>query len=219
MMPVLWLQHEINNSYIFSTKNEKSINIKYPSEEQFRETKNFEFYLFGILLLVRTLLPRKNDWCLKSSLDLLMHDIIYIHDALDFISILFDDSKKSIDQTFETLILWCLAYISCYFSLNLIYRPSRIHISEFYNGNLNLFEKIELKLAYDSFVRFIVPSLFYEIPMILFRSYIFYSNGLIEWKNSIFLLKNILSIILNIIIYFEIRHFKNESVFYSYNLV
>ncbi len=90
MMPVLWLQHEINNSYIFSTKNEKSINIKYPSEEQFRETKNFEFYLFGILLLVRTLLPRKNDWCLKSSLDLLMHDIIYIHDALDFISILFD---------------------------------------------------------------------------------------------------------------------------------
>ena len=87
MMPVLWLQHEINNSYIISTKNEKSINIKYPSEEQFRETKNFEFYLFGILLLVRTLLPRKNDWCLKSSLDLLINSI--------------PDGKKIVLRTFS----------------------------------------------------------------------------------------------------------------------
>jgi hypothetical protein len=134
-------------------------------------------------------------------------------DSLDFISILFDDSKKSFNKTFETLILWCLAFTSCFFCLNPIYRPARIHIKYFQLANF--LERAELRLAYDPFIRFIVPCLFYEIPMIVFRSCIFYSYSLVEWNNLTFLLKSIVSVFLNVVIYFEIRNLKSDVVYYS----
>lgn len=221
MMPALWLQHEINTSFINYTSNTEqstSISAKYPSEKQFEDTKNFELVLFGSLIIVRALLPRQDDWSLRSSLDLIMHDVIYMTDSLDFASILFDDSEKSVDKTFETLVLCCLAYTSCFFSLNPIYRPSRVHVRKFFNGDLNWFEIIEIRLAYDPFIRFMVPCLFYELPMIVFRTYISYSYQMIEWNNLTFLLKNIVSIFLNVVIYFEIRQLKVDSVFYSCGL-
>lgn len=218
MMPALWLQHEINTSFInFTASTDRSnMKVKYPSEKQFEDTKNFELFLFGSLMLIRAMMPREDDWNLRSSLDLLMHDVIYMTDSLDFASILFDDSKKSIDKTFETLVLWCLAYTTCFFSLNPIYRPSRLHISKF--RELNWLERVELRMAYDSFVRFLLPSVFYEIPMILFRTYILYSYELVEWNNLTFLLKNLVSIFLNVVIYFEIRQIKADCVFFTCNL-
>jgi len=75
MMPVLWVQHEINNSYIYYNNNanaKENLSVKYASEIQFKETKNFELFLFGILLSVRVMLPRQDDWSWRSSLDLIM---------------------------------------------------------------------------------------------------------------------------------------------------
>jgi hypothetical protein len=75
MMPVLWVQHEVNNSYIYYNNNpnvKENVNIKYASEIQFKETKNFELFLFGILLCIRALLPRQEDWNWRSGLDLIM---------------------------------------------------------------------------------------------------------------------------------------------------
>ena len=172
--------------------------------------------LYGTLLFVRTILPRKDNWNLSSSVDLALQDITYITDSLDFSKILFEDSKKVMNKTYKNIVLWTLAYSSCFFCLNTIYRPAKIHIKQVYKKKLSKFEQIEARIAYDPFTRYLIPSLFYEIPITLMRTIIFYGDGSqIKWESFTFLLKNIVGIILNIISFFEFKkQFINDVVFY-----
>jgi hypothetical protein len=172
--------------------------------------------LYGTLLFVRTVLPRKDNWNLNLSVNLALQDISYITDSLDFSKILFEDSKKVMNKTYKNIVLWTLAYSSCFFCLNTIYRPAKIHIHEILEDKLDTFEQIEARLAFDPFTRYLIPSLFYEIPITFMRVVIFYGDGShIKWENFIFLLKNIVGIFLNIINYFELKKFNNDIVFYS----
>jgi hypothetical protein len=224
MIPALWLQHEITVSFfqknLINESGNLNLNAKFSTVESFEGTTNFELLLFGTLLIVRILIPRENNWNLKCTLDLVMHDVIYMTDSLDFSKILFDSVNKSMDQTFKILVLLNLAYTSSFYCLNTVYRPNKIHVSKVKNGELSKLDVIELRLSYDPFIRFLVPNIFFEIPMIIFRTYLFYGlfknfSKTIEWKNLSFLLKNIVSIFVTFLAYLEIRKIKVDDVFYN----
>lgn len=218
----------ILNQFILTSLRFKILNYqidnKYSSDQTFAETKYFEIILYATLLIVRTLLPRRQDWNLRMSIDLILHDTIYMTDSLEFSKILFENKLWSEESksTSKNLVLWTLAYTSCFFCLNTIYRPSQVHIKYVYYKLLSKFEQIELRLSYDPFIRFIVPSLFYDIPMVLVRVIIFYGNTKsISWENFIFLLKNITGLLLTMLAYFEIKSIENVCVFYpsSQNMI
>lgn len=164
---------------------------------------------------MRTLLPRIDNWDLRSSLDLMLSDIIYMTDSLDFSKILFDDSRKTADKFYKKLVLCTLAYTSCFFCLNVVYRPAKIHIKYLYSKKLSKLEEIELKLFYDPFIRFLVPNLFYELPMTIARLIIFYGYRSLGWENFTFLLKNIVCVFLTMAAYFEVKTVQVDGVFYS----
>jgi hypothetical protein len=190
--------------------------VKYASEKSLNNTKFFELLLFGILLFVRTALPRAENWNMRSTLNLLMQDVIYISDSIDFLQILFDTSRTTSDNSlYKNLVLWNLAFTSCFFCFNINYKPRQVHTRDIFNGNLNRLQQIELRLAYDPFIRFIIPALFFEIPMIIARIFIFCSYKSVNWNNFTYLFKNITGLILTVLAYLEIREIPNESVFYS----
>ncbi len=188
---------------------------KFASTQSFERTKYFEIIFFGALFLVRTCLPRKDNWDLRSSLDLMLSDIIYMTDSLDFSKILFDDSRNRMDKTYKRLVLWTLAYTSCFFCLNIIYRPPRMHIKHVHSKRLNKIEQWELRLAHDPFVRFLVPILFFEIPMTASRIIIFYAYKSVSWESFTFLMKNVVSILLTLMTSFEINKADYDEIFYS----
>ena len=114
------------------------------------------------------------------------------------------------NSTYKNIVLWVLAYSSCYFCLNPFYKPSKIIVKRLYNGELNKLEKIEVRLANDPIIKFIIPILFYELPIIFVRLFIFYSYKSISWQNLTFLLKNVISVIITFITYLEISKIKVE---------
>ena len=177
--------------------------------------KNFEFVLFGTLFIVRTILPREENWTLRSSLDLILHDVMYMVDSLDFSKILFDNSRKSMDKTLKLMVLFTMAFTSCIYCVNTVYRPAKMHIKYLYDKRLTKLEQIEHQLWYDPFIRFLVPNLFFEIPIIIFRTYIFYGYKTISWSNLTFLIKNIVSIFLTFVAYLEVKQLKIDGIFYS----
>lgn len=134
---------------------------KYSSDSSLEETRSFEAFLYATLLLVRTCLPRNHSlggitWNLRSSLELVLTDITYMTDALDFSKILFDDSRMSMDKTYKTIVLSALSFTSCLFCLNFVYKPlKRIHIRHVYSGLIDKVEQAEIELASDPFIRFV----------------------------------------------------------------
>lgn len=65
-------------------------------------------------------------------------------------------------------------------------------------------------------LRFLTPSLFYEIPMTIARTIIFYGGyRRVNWDGFIFLLKNVVCILITFAAYFEIKEFNTDSIFYS----
>ncbi|CAF0966730.1 unnamed protein product [Brachionus calyciflorus] len=136
-------------------------------------------------------------------------------DSLDFSKILFDDTRKTTDKMYKNFVLWTLAFTSCFFCFNIIYRPTKKHIKFVQNNKLNKLEEIELRLAYDPFIRFVIPNLFYEIPMTIARLIIFYGYRSVGWENFNFLVKNIVCVFLTMAAYFEIKTVKVDEVFYS----
>jgi hypothetical protein len=215
MIPALWFQHEITSS-LLAKYSKRDVDSKYSSDSTFKETKFFEILLYGTLFLVRTCLPRQNEnWTLRSSVDLMLSDITYMTDSLDFSKILFDDTRKTMDKNYKSLVLWSLAYTSCLFCLNIVYRPARVHIKHVYWRTVSWFDQVELILTNDPFVRFLIPSLFYEIPMSIARLIIFYGYRTVNWDNFTFLLKNIIYVFLTFVAYFEIKEINTEEVFYS----
>jgi hypothetical protein len=214
MIPALWIQHEIMAS-LLAKYSRKDVDAKYSSDQAFAQTKNFEIWLFGTLFFVRTFLPRKDFWSFRSSLDLMLSDIIYMTDSLDFSKILFDNTRTIVDKNYKNLVLWTLAFTSCFYSLNIVYKPPKIHIKNIHTNKLNKLEQIELKLAHDPLIRFLVPNLFFEIPVTIARTIIFYGFNSVRWDNFTFLLKNIVSIILTMCLYFEIKTVKVGGIFFT----
>lgn len=151
----------------------------------------------------------------------MLSDITYMTDSLDFSKILFDDTRKSMDKNYKNLVLWSLAYTSCLFCLNIVYRPSKMHVKHIYTRRLSKFDQVEMALANDPFVRFLVPTLLYEIPMSIARLIIFYGYRTVNWDNFTFLLKNIVYVFLTLVAYFEIKEIHVDEVFYcnKYSLV
>lgn len=145
----------------------------------------------------------------------MLNDITYVTDCLDFSKILFDDTRKITDNTYKNLVLWTLAFTSSFFCFNLVYRPSKTHIRYFYQKKLNKLEELELRLAYDPFIRYVLPNLLYEIPMTIVRLIIFYGYRPVGWENFTFLIKNIFSVFLTMAAYFEIQTLKKDEVFFS----
>jgi hypothetical protein len=188
---------------------------KFASIQSFERTKYFEIIFFAALFFVRTCLPRRENWNLRSSLDLMLCDIIYMTDSLDFSKILFDDSRNRMDKDYKRLVLCTLAYTSCFYCLNVIYRPMRVHIRHVHTGRLSRTEQIELRLANDPFVQFIVPIVFFELPMTAARTIIFYTYKSVSWESFPFLLKNLVSIVLTVMAYFEIKSTGFDGVFFS----
>jgi hypothetical protein len=168
---------------------------------------------------VRTFLPRRENWNLRLRLDLILTDITYMTDSLEFSKILFDDSRNRMDKTYKNIVLLTLAYTSCLFCLNCVYRPSKIHIKHVYNKQLGRFEQIELILINDPFIRFLIPSLFYEFPMLISRTIIFYGNRTVNWENFTFLLRNVVCVFFTFAAYFEIKELNVENIYYSNDYV
>lgn len=145
----------------------------------------------------------------------MLNDITYVTDSLDFSKILFDDTRKITDSTYKKLVLWTLAFTSSFFCFNLVYRPRKTHVKFIYHKRLNKLEELELRLAYDPFIRYVLPNILYEIPMTIARLVIFYSYRPVGWENFSFLIKNIFSVFLTMTAYFEIKTVKKDEVFFS----
>ena len=155
-------------------------------------TKYFEFLLFGTLFLVRVLLPTSNFFKFESKLGLVMHDAFYITDSLDFSTVLFDNSRKLLNDNYKNLVLCVLAFSSVFYSFEAV--------------NYSIINNSRTKdMPYrDNLIRLLIPCLFYDIPVILARTTIFYGFKSINLENFGFLLKNIISILLKIAEYWEI---------------
>lgn len=136
-------------------------------------------------------------------------------DTLDFSKILFDDTRKIADKMYKNLVLWTLAYTSCFFCFNITYRPVKKHIKLIHDKKLNKLEELELRFAYDPFIRFLIPNLFYEVPMTIARLIIFYGYRSVGWENFNFLVKNLVCVFLTMAAYFEIKVVKVDEIFFS----
>jgi hypothetical protein len=166
---------------------------KYASTNSYIRTKYFDFLLFGTLFFVRVLLPSAKFFQFESKLGLVMHDAFYITDSLDFSTVLFDSSRKLSNENFKNLVLCVLAFSSVFYSFEAV------------NYNVMNSSKIPGLLIHDNLIRLLIPCLFYDIPVIVARTTIFYGFKSINLENFGFLLKNIISILIKILEYREIR--------------
>jgi hypothetical protein len=141
-----------------------------------------------------------------------MHDATYIMDLLEFSKILFDKSKNvAINESYKNLVLCTLGFTSTYFSLNTVYRSTNVNIDILVENESKL-KRIDFLLAHDPFVRFLLPCLFFEIPIIIARSVIFYGYESIDSDTFVFLLKNFVSIFLTVLTYFEISDTRLDEI-------
>ncbi len=168
------------------------------SKNSYLRTQNLDFLLFGTLFVVRVLLPPSNVFKIESRLGLIIHDAFYITDSIDFSTVLFDSPKKIFNNNYKNLVLCILAFTCTFYSFDAA-NVSSIRIRK------NIFSRITHSLVYDPLVKLLLPCLFYDLPIIVARTTIFYGFKSINLDNFAFLLKNIISIVIKMIEYWEIR--------------
>ncbi len=144
-----------------------------------------------------------------------MHDATYITDLLEFSKILFDSSRRIINDNLKNLVLFTLGLTSTYFSLNTIYQSKNVNMEILVDKRVSWLERWEFRLAHDPFVRLLLPCLFFEVPIIFARSVIFYQYRSIDFETFFFFLKNFVGILLTILTYFEISNTKLDGLFSS----
>ena len=150
--------------------------------------------------MVRILLPLSKCCKFESRLNLIIHDVFYITDSLDFSTVLFDSSKKLFNETYKNLVLCILAFSTTFYSIEALSCTITKTLEK-----ITIISRFKQFFMHDSLVNLLLPCLFYDIPIIIARTIIFYGSRTINLENFAFLFKNIISILIKIAEYFELR--------------